>query len=45
MEVQALSPEVIQDTSIAAVESIAPDDIQNTFGSECIGITLSSLVH
>jgi len=39
MEVQALSPEVIQDTSTAEVEAIAPGDIQSTFGSDCIGIT------
>ncbi|KAI9876290.1 MAG: Allantoicase [Pleopsidium flavum] len=38
MEVQALSPEVIQDTSTAEVEGVASDDIQSTFGSDCIDL-------
>ena len=39
MEVQALSPEVIQDTSTAEVEAIASSDIQSIFGSNYIGTT------
>jgi hypothetical protein len=37
MEVQALSPEVIEDTSSTEVRAIASSDIQDAFGSN-IGI-------
>lgn len=37
MEVQALSPEVIQDVVEPKVQSIAPEYLQTTFGSSTIG--------
>ena len=37
MDVQVLSPEVIQDTQPTGIESIHPDAIATTFSSDCIG--------
>ncbi|CAF9932040.1 Allantoicase [Imshaugia aleurites] len=37
MEIQALSPETIQDTQSTPTDSIPPDQIDSTFGTTCIG--------
>jgi len=42
MEVQALSPEVIQDTGNSSVTAVHPDDIEATFSSKSIGISPES---
>lgn len=39
MDVQILSPEVIQDTQLNSIESVHPDAIASTFSSDTIGMT------
>ena len=37
MEIQALSPETIQDVQSTSSDSIPPEQIDSTFGTTCIG--------
>ncbi|KAL9131061.1 MAG: hypothetical protein Q9175_006864 [Cornicularia normoerica] len=42
MEIQALSPETIQDSQSTPADPIPPDQIDSTFGTTCIGRSPSS---